>query len=159
MQLYVFFNPGVRRGWVVNSPRRLFYPLERDPVWTGAENLAAAAAGIRSSDRPARSESLYRLSYCGPQIQCERNRGEPSEPTADLTLYLSIYLYLFLSDPVWCSRCCGQTTGCTVRSSNAECWQGQYIFFSETSRLTLRPTQPPIQWVPGFFLEGKAAGA
>ena len=34
------------------------------PVWTGAENLAPT--GIRSLDRPARSESLYRLSYPGP---------------------------------------------------------------------------------------------
>jgi hypothetical protein len=34
------------------------------PVWTGGENLAST--GIRSPDRPARSESLYRLSYSGP---------------------------------------------------------------------------------------------
>ena len=33
------------------------------PVWTGAEDLAHT--GIRSPDRPARSESLYRLSYPG----------------------------------------------------------------------------------------------
>ena len=31
------------------------------PVWTGAENLAPI--GIRSPDRPARSQTLYRLSY------------------------------------------------------------------------------------------------
>jgi len=31
------------------------------PVWTGAENLAPT--GIRSPDRAARSQSLYRLSY------------------------------------------------------------------------------------------------
>jgi hypothetical protein len=31
------------------------------PVWKGAENLTPS--GIRSSDRPARSQSLYRLSY------------------------------------------------------------------------------------------------
>ena len=31
------------------------------PVWTGAENIAPT--GIRSPDRPARSQSLYRLSY------------------------------------------------------------------------------------------------
>ena len=37
-----------------------------EPVWTGAENLAPT--GIRSPDRPARSESLYRLSYRGPLI-------------------------------------------------------------------------------------------
>jgi len=31
------------------------------PVWTGAGNLAPT--GIRSPDRPARSQSLYRLRY------------------------------------------------------------------------------------------------
>ena len=34
------------------------------PVWTSAENLTPT--GIRSADHPARSESLYRLSYRGP---------------------------------------------------------------------------------------------
>jgi hypothetical protein len=34
-------------------------------LWTGAENLAPN--GIRSPDRPARSESLYRLRYPGPE--------------------------------------------------------------------------------------------
>ena len=33
-------------------------------VWTGAENLVPT--GILSPDRPASSESLYRLSYRGP---------------------------------------------------------------------------------------------
>ena len=33
------------------------------PVWTGAENLVPT--GIRFPDRPASSESLYRLSYRG----------------------------------------------------------------------------------------------
>ena len=32
-----------------------------EPVWTGAENLAPTK--IRSPDRPARSQSIYRLSY------------------------------------------------------------------------------------------------
>jgi hypothetical protein len=63
-------------GWVVNATPRPFYPREREPVpivqeagwasepvWTGAENLAST--GTRSPDRPARSESLYRLSYPG----------------------------------------------------------------------------------------------
>jgi len=31
------------------------------PVWTGAENLAVA--GIPSLDRPAHSQSVYRLHY------------------------------------------------------------------------------------------------
>ena len=33
------------------------------PVWTGAENIAST--GIRFQDHPARSESLYGLSYLG----------------------------------------------------------------------------------------------
>jgi hypothetical protein len=45
------------------------------PVWTGAENLAPT--GIRSPDRPARSESLYRLSYRGPHITAERHVNRP----------------------------------------------------------------------------------
>jgi hypothetical protein len=38
----------------------------RGPVWTGAENVAPT--WIRSPNRTARSESLYRLSYPGSQI-------------------------------------------------------------------------------------------
>ena len=37
------------------------------PVWTGAEILAPT--GIRPPDRPARNESLYRLSYPGPYLE------------------------------------------------------------------------------------------
>ena len=36
------------------------------PVWTDKENLSPT--GIRSPDRPALSESIYRLSYRGPWI-------------------------------------------------------------------------------------------
>ena len=83
---YSFFNLGARRGWVVNATPRLLYPLERDPVpsvqeagwysgpvWTGAENLASME--IRSPDRPAPSESLYRT---------------PSRPTPMETLPITI---------------------------------------------------------------------
>jgi hypothetical protein len=64
-------------GWVVNTTPQLLYPRERDPVpivreagwvpgpvWTGAENLAPTR--IRSPDRLARSQLLYRLSYRSP---------------------------------------------------------------------------------------------
>jgi hypothetical protein len=64
-------------GWVVNATAPPFYLRKKrgthcirgwvcpGPVWTGAENLIPT--GIPSSDRPARSESLYRLSYPGPR--------------------------------------------------------------------------------------------
>ena len=38
------------------------------PVWTGAENLAPT--GIRSQDRPARSQSVYRLRYLAHNTTC-----------------------------------------------------------------------------------------
>jgi hypothetical protein len=75
--LYSFFNLGGRCGWVDNATPWPLYPLEIDrvptvqeagwgpeTVWMGAENVLPT--GIRSPDRPALSESLYRLSYPGP---------------------------------------------------------------------------------------------
>ena len=71
-----FDDHGTRRGWGFSvSPRLLFTPRKDPvpivqeagwapgPVWTGAENLAPT--GIQSPDRPARSQSLYRLRYPG----------------------------------------------------------------------------------------------
>jgi hypothetical protein len=67
-------------GWSKPRPDH-FIPLERDQVcivqgaglvrglvWTVVEKLSSA--GIRSPDRPARSELLYRLSYPGSQSYC-----------------------------------------------------------------------------------------
>jgi len=66
----LFLDHGTRRGWGVSiMPRPLFTPgkdqvpiVQEDgwapgPVWTGAENLAPT--GIRSLDRPTRSQLLY----------------------------------------------------------------------------------------------------
>ena len=41
-----------------------------EPVWTSTENLAPI--GIRSPDRPARSQSLYRLSYRAQDLPVKR---------------------------------------------------------------------------------------
>ena len=50
-------------------PRKTRYPLwAPGPFWTGAENLVPT--GIRSPDRPARSQSLYRLSYRAHNVTC-----------------------------------------------------------------------------------------
>ena len=69
-----FHDHGTRRGWGVSvTPWPLFtsgkgpVPIVQEagwapvPVWTGAENLVTT--GIRSPDRPARSQSLYWLRY------------------------------------------------------------------------------------------------
>jgi hypothetical protein len=65
---------GARRGWMVRAPRPGRFTPGKDPVpivqeagwaprpvWTCAKNLAPT--GIRSPDRPARSQLLYQLSY------------------------------------------------------------------------------------------------
>ena len=90
MQLYFFFNIGTGwGGWSKPRPGRFTpgrdpVPIVQEagwspgPVWTVAENLAPPT-GIRSPDRPARSESLYRMSYPGPcqvDILCELVWGD-----------------------------------------------------------------------------------
>ena len=50
------FTPGKDPGPIVQEAE-----WATGPVWTGAENLAPT--GIRSPDRPGRSQSLYRLRY------------------------------------------------------------------------------------------------
>ena len=69
-----FHDHSTRRGLVVSfKPQPLFTPGKNPvpivqeagwapgPVWTGVENLAPT--GIRSPDRPARSQSLYCVRY------------------------------------------------------------------------------------------------
>ena len=71
---------GTRRGWVVSSMPWLHFTPGKDPVpivqeagwapgpvWTGGKSRPT---GIRSPDRPARSQSLYRLSY-QPTVQTQ----------------------------------------------------------------------------------------
>jgi hypothetical protein len=50
------------------------YPLYRrlSGPWAGLDGYGKSRlTGIRSPDRPARSESLYRLSYPGPAVTLE----------------------------------------------------------------------------------------
>jgi hypothetical protein len=82
---------GTRRGWGVSvTPRRLFTPGKDPvpivqeagwapgPVWTSAENLAPT--GIRSPDRPARSQSILLL-YCTVYFYCSRTVAVTSSIT------------------------------------------------------------------------------
>ena len=54
-------RPGRFPSWKDPVPIVLEAGWAPGPVWTGSENLTPT--GIRSPDRPALSESLYRLSY------------------------------------------------------------------------------------------------
>ena len=61
------WGEGQRHDPAALYPRKDPVPIVQEaawapgPVWTGAENLAPT--GIRSPDRSARSQSLYRLRY------------------------------------------------------------------------------------------------
>ena len=79
--LYCFFNLSCRWGWVVNATPRPLYPRERNRyalyrrrcgpqgrsrrIW---RKEFRARSRVRIPGRPARSESLYRLSYPGPRL-------------------------------------------------------------------------------------------
>jgi hypothetical protein len=74
---------GARWGWVVNTTPRPFYPCEIPGThfiggWVSARagldgcGKYCLPTGIRSPDRPASSESLYRLRYLG--TSAKRNR-------------------------------------------------------------------------------------
>jgi hypothetical protein len=70
------------------------------PVRTNAKNLAPA--GIRSSDRPARNQSLYRLSTgCGRNSELIVNKNnillkviDTSFITSQFTVVLNFFFYI-----------------------------------------------------------------
>ena len=124
------FNPGKDpvpvlqgAGWAPGS------------VWTGGKSRP-----LRDSipDRPARSQSLYRLSYLA-----HINR---------IVLYITH------------GRCLLALTFVFTFPSAFNAMQSIHLrqetfLFLRTFRLALWPIQPPVARVPGFFTEGKAAGA
>jgi hypothetical protein len=73
----LFLDLGARREWVVSTTPRPLYPRERPCThctggWVGSRagldvcEKFRPPTGIRSLDRPARRQSLYRLNYPGP---------------------------------------------------------------------------------------------
>jgi len=84
VNLYSFFNLGDRWVWDVNATHRSLYPpgKTRYPLYrrlggqqgrSGRVRKNLAGTGIRTPDRPPRSQSLYRLSYpCRYMVLCIR---------------------------------------------------------------------------------------
>ena len=88
------------------------------PVWTCAENLTPT--GIRSPNRPARSESLYRLSYRGPRTTDVR------------TTNLYEYCRLLTREGVQSSRNLPTLTGKTSKSLRFYTLKTEAVVLSET---------------------------
>jgi hypothetical protein len=66
----LFPDLGARRGWLASTTPRPIYPRERPGTqctggWVGSRTCEKnlVPIGIRFPDRPARKQSLYRLSY------------------------------------------------------------------------------------------------
>jgi hypothetical protein len=117
----LFLDDSTRRGWGVSvMPRPLFTPGKDPvpivqeagwapgPVWTGAENFAPI--GIWSPDRPAHSQSLYRLSY---QASGYSNMAQYCIYTYMRVLYFHIFFThdkqvscLYYLAGLWQSRVC-----------------------------------------------------
>ena len=104
----LFLDHGTRKGWGVSvTPRPLFNPgkdpvrIEQEagwapgPVWTGAENLAPTE--IRSPDRPARSQSLYRLRYPAPS----GNTGQFQRAVQTFSSPLELRSLRNFNDRIW----------------------------------------------------------
>ena len=83
----LFHDHGTRRGWVVSSkPRPYFTPRERPDThctggWVGPRAGLdrcgkSHPTGTRSPGRPARSHSLYRLSYPAHYNTLEKNEKQ-----------------------------------------------------------------------------------
>jgi hypothetical protein len=100
-------------GWVINSTPRPNWPRESPGThctggwvgpmafWMGEENLAST--GIRSPDGPARSESLYRLSYPSqPYERVRQQKGDGGKYTVCLYVRVCARMCICLT----CVRAC-----------------------------------------------------
>jgi len=89
----LFHDRGTRRGWVVSSTPRRHFTLGKDPVpilqdagwapsrvWTGGKSRPHRDS---IPDRPARNQSLYRLSY-------------PAHTHTHIYIYIYIYIHTYI---------------------------------------------------------------
>ena len=110
----IFLDHSTRSGWGVSvTPRPLFNPGKhpvpivqeagwaQGPVWTDAENLAPT--GVQSVDRPACSQSLYRLRYPAGNMDCSVSTTRFVRKDVSL---LSLHL-LVQSNSIHCNLCKG----------------------------------------------------
>jgi len=102
----LFHDRGTRRGWVVSStPRPHFTPRKHPvpilqeagwapgPVWTGGKSRPHRDS---IPDRPARSQSLYRLSYRAHyylkyELLLNRNKSNQADGVSWVTISCSLF--------------------------------------------------------------------
>ena len=102
--LYSFFNLSARLGWVVNATPQPLYCRERPGTqciggWVGPRACLDGCSESRphrdsNPDRPARSKSLYWLSYPSAYILKGRHENKKSLPMH--VVWQVRYIYLIL---------------------------------------------------------------
>ena len=93
-----------------------------------------------------------------PSISWKKMTAGQSQSFSQSNIYLArnaaerrSYLQIAPRQPV-------QRLGRGLYGPGFESWRGKILLFSSSSTPSLEPTQPSIQWVPGFLPGAKAAG-
>ena len=157
-----FHDHGTRRGWGVSvTPWPLFTPGKdpvpilqeagwaSGPVWTGVENLALHRDSI--PDRPARSQSLYRLRYPAHTY----TRGDPNNSRESLAAFYSISVEDFRQCFQQFQRRCDS---CIQSQRDGLLWRGikcqNCTNILNTFFLTILGIFPPRMYVVSLYVKG-----
>jgi len=138
------------------TPRITLYPLYRrlggspEPFWMGAENLALTE--IRSPDRPARSESLYRLSYPGPMQGWVLSYNSPRKAAHSGG---KKHMFWLSSKRDW-ERGCAAKSGLKKKNDDRNAWVDNTIRLKAERLLAwqnFRCSPQPLQIIPYIWSE------
>ena len=88
---------------------------------------------------------------------CSKFPPVPKKKNFIAPVYVTTVPFQIISNPSFINHC--TIHRCMLRARRPGIESCCSRDFSHPSRPALWPTQPPIQWVPGLFAGGKAAGA
>jgi len=141
----LFLDHGTRRGEGSASRIDRYFPPGKNPVptvqdgwapgpiWTGAGNLALT--GIRSPDRPARSQSLYRCATWPTFLPYHLLKQNPSIVTIFIQ-YISFNVKVALEHGKRSIRSWQFDISIRILTSNVKFWHHCFPLVSTSSKMT-----------------------